>query len=142
MEAFTEAYVEVTSVEASTTKFRGSFFHGSFHASMEASMAAMEAFMSFHQKCRQCRWPRQLLKLPGYCGWANRSSASGTLIKEVDHLVRDSHALGSLFPGMFLSSSSAMVVGCFSKSDLSGRRVTFKQPDVGQKHVRGAVALV
>ena len=34
VETFTEAAVEVTSVEASTTKFRGSYSDGSFHASM------------------------------------------------------------------------------------------------------------
>ena len=31
VEALTEASVETTSVEVSTTKFRGSKFHGSFH---------------------------------------------------------------------------------------------------------------
>ena len=62
--------MEVTSVEASTTKIRGKSFRGSFYASMEAPIASMEAsveavkalmeameasmeaFMSFPQKCR------------------------------------------------------------------------------------------
>ena len=54
----TEACVEVSSVEASTNNFRGSYFHESFHgmgsveASMEAMEASIEASMNFRLKRR------------------------------------------------------------------------------------------